>query len=411
MKNSMKKIHYKSIFTKIVLFTICASLVFTIPMQLTKTASADEYDDRINALQKEIDSYQVEQEKLNQQSITLENTLAQLYSQSRAIQAEIDISQAKYDQLILEIDKTEKDIQNNKDALGKTVADMYVDDNITPIEMLASSNSISDFIDKQEYRSSIRNQLTATISKIKELKKQLENQKAEVAEVLNDQKNQKVALETKQNEQQTLLNNTRGEEAVYQYLIRDSYDKIAQARAIQAALRYRGNRTGGITVLDGGLYSNYVTDSRFGSWNDYNCPMGGYVGDSYLEFASTLGVDGNGGDGRGYGCRQCASYVAWKIYNATGVYYSWGDAQNFDNNARAIFGDSGNVPRAGSIAVMDEGSYGHVAWVETDPYVNSKGQTVIQVSQYNYNYGTGWGMYSLMELSVGFFDYYVQILK
>ena len=47
---------------------------------------------------------------------------------------------------------------------------------------------------------------------------------------------------------------------------------------------------------------------------------------------------------------------------------------------------------------------GHVAWVEA---VNGDGTIV--VSQYNYNYGAGWGMYSEMRLSASVFSEYVYI--
>ena len=122
---------------------------------------------------------------------------------------------------------------------------------------------------------------------------------------------------------------------------------------------------------------------------------------------SSIGSDGNGGDSRGYGCRQCASYVAWKINQVKGYYPSWGDARNFTSHGTPT------SPHAGVVAVLDAGESGHVAWVETDPYISTsgtlKGQTVIQVSQYNFNYGQGYGMYSLMELSVNFFDHYVSV--
>jgi surface antigen len=53
----------------------------------------------------------------------------------------------------------------------------------------------------------------------------------------------------------------------------------------------------------------------------------------------------------------------------------------------------------------NESNPGHVAWVEA---VSDDGSKVL-VSQYNYNYGAGWGMYSEMWLSSNFFDQYVKI--
>jgi len=394
----IKTIFSKKNLIKSGLIFVCLALVFTSVSIFNRPVAADQYDDKIRALQQDIAKYQAEQEKLNQQAVTLESTLAKLSSQRAAIQAQIDLSQAKYDKLVLDIKQTEKDIQDNRDALGITIANLYVDDDITPIEILASSSSISDYMDKQEYRNSVRDELTEKISSIKALKTKLETQKKEVAKVLSDQKSEKATLVAKQNEQQSLLDQTKGDEAKYQQLISDSEDQIAEARAIQAAIRARLNSTGGYVLIDSSQLSEYP-------WNSSNCPMWGYL--------STGGSDGNGGDGHGYGCRQCASYVAWRFAKETGIYPSWGNAWQFTNGAKSLGYQEGG-PQSGSIAVMDPATagnvyYGHVAWVETDPYINGNGQEVIQVSQYNYDFGWGYGMYSRMELSVNAFDHYIHI--
>ncbi len=378
---------------------VLLSAVFALmtPIQLVSQAHADQYDDKIAALQQDIAKYQTEGQRLNDQAATLQAALAQLANQQAAITAQIAISQAKYDQLIQQIADTEQKIKDNQDALGTTIANMYVDGSVTPIEMLASSKNISDYLDKQEYQSSIRDQLTSTISTIKALKASLDQQKLDVGKVLADQKSQQTDLTNRQNEQQALLSSTKGQEANYQKLISSSQAQIAEAKATQALVNSRINSSGGFVLIDGGSLTAYP-------WNYSNCPMYGYL--------STGGADGNGGDGHGYGCRQCASYVAWRFAKETNLYPSWGNAVNFTANAAAV-GFKEGAPRAGSIAVMDPAkagqSYGHVAWVESDPYINARGQTVIQVSQYNYDYGQGYGMYSLMELSVNAFDHYIHI--
>jgi surface antigen len=274
---------------------------------------------------------------------------------------------------------------------------MYVDDNISPIELLAGSNNLSEYMDKQEYRASVRDELTSTIAQVKKLKAELSQQKIDVEKVLADQKTQKEALVAKQGEQQRILNDTQGQEAAYQNMIGANQSKIAEARAIQAAINSRYTGSGGYLLIDSGSLGDYP-------WDDSNCPMWGYL--------STGGADGNGGDGHGYGCRQCASYVAWRFAKETGIYPSWGNAVNFTANAKSLGYPEGDA-QAGSIAVMDAAKagqgYGHVAWVETDPYVNNRGQTVIQVSQYNYDFGWGFGYYSRMELSVNAFDHYIHI--
>ena len=376
---------------RLVLILLAVIIGVVVPLQMTQKASADQYDDRINALQQDIAKYQAEGARLNGEAATLQSALAQIANDKSAIQTQVDISQAKYDQLVIQISDTEKQIKDNQDALGKTIADLYVDDKVSPIEMLASSKNIGDYLDKQEYRSSVRNELTGTITKIKDLKKSLDTKKADVEKVLADQKSQRDQLVAKESEQQNLLQKTQGQEAGYQQLISNNQAAISEAKATQALVNSRFKSNGGFTLIAAGSLGAYP-------WNYSNCPMIGYL--------STGGDDGNGSDGHGYGCRQCASYVAWRIANETGKYYSWGNAVNFTADAVAA-GYVEGPAQAGSIAVMDPGkagqSYGHVAWDEA-----VSGNTVT-ISQYNYDYGDGYGMYSMMNLSVNAFDHYVKI--
>lgn len=373
------------------LFGISALLIVG-TISFVQPASADQYDDQIAALTADMAKYQTEANRLNGQAASLANAVAQLSNEKNALQSQINLNQTQSDQLTAKITDTTKQIGDNQDALGKTIADLYIDDGTSPIELLASSSNISDFLNKQEYRSSVKSQLNATIVKVKTLKVQLDVQKVDLDKVLAEQKNARNSLITKENEQQSLLNQTQNDESNYQGLIKNSSAAIASAKAAQAALYARQNATGGYRLVDAGSLSGY-------GWDNSNCPMQGYL--------STGGADGNGGDGSpgNYGCRQCASYVAWRIAKETLKYYRWGDGGSFASAAiNAGYKNLGSSPQPGSIAVL-LGSPGHVAWVEG---VSPDGSHVT-VSQYNYNYGAGWGMYSEMVLSSNFFDQYVKI--
>jgi len=384
---------YKSFIRKSILTFSVIVVALIAPIQSTEPVSADQYDDKINTLQQNINQYQAEADRLNDQAATLQTALAQLANEKAAIQAQIYLNQAKYDQLVIDIANTEKQIADNQDVLGDTIANLYVDEKISPLEMLASSKNISDYLDKQEYRNSVRDQLTSIIKEVKDLKIQLDTKKNDVEKILAEQKAQRDSLIGKENEQAGLLDRTQNSEVAYQNLIKDSATQIAEAKATQAAINSRINGSGGFILVDSGSLGDYT-------WNSSNCPMLGYL--------STGGSDGKGGDGHGYGCRQCASYVAWRIAKETSVYPSWGDAVNFTNGAINTFNSSDGPAQVGAIAIMDPAKagqfHGHVAWVEA---VN--GDQVL-VSQYNYNYGAGYGMYSKMWLSVSAFDHYVKII-
>lgn len=343
--------------------------------------SADQYDEKIRAIQARVEVYNQEAARLAQQAETLQGTVDSLRNQAATLQALIDISQAKYDQLVQQITETEVQIKNNQDSLGQVIADMYVDDNISPIEMLASSRSIGEFMDRQEQRSSIRNQLTSKIADIKELKAQLESQKVDAEMVLEDQKNQKTDLDNNRNEQQRLLNQTRGQESVFQNMVKTSNADIARLRAEQAAANAARARQ------SGGGYISLPGDGT----------RGGY----YIKWA-TAPISAMV-DYWGMYTRQCVSYAAFKVNQAYGNMPYWGgigNANQWDDNAYRLGIPTGTTPKPGSVGVVNSGYYGHVGWVES---VNSDG--TINISHYNINWNGDYAEWH--NLRPSFFDVYI----
>ncbi len=376
-----------SFYRRVVLIAAIVLMAFAVPIQFASRASADDYDARIKALEQDISRYDAEAAKLAQQADSLQREVSRLTNEKAIIQAQVDLSQAKFDQLTADIAANEKKIAENKAALGTLLADLYVDDEVSTVEMLASSQNVGDFLDKQEYRAVNRDQLTSTITEIKELKAKLEAQKIEVEGVLRDQESQRNQLAAKEAEQQNLLNQTKGSEATYRNLSAQSASQKEQLQreqqaAIEAAMRAAG---GGGSAVAGdpnkGGYPDYLAQSDY--YNPVVDPWGMYS-------------------------RQCVSYTAWKVEQKTGNMPYWGgygNANQWPGNAQAAGIPVSSVPRAGSVGVLMAGAYGHVVWVES---VNSDG--TINISQYNYYNagGSGWGHYSEMYgVSPYAYDYYI----
>jgi surface antigen len=285
-----------------------------------------------------------------------------------------------------DIQVTEKQIADNRDALGEVIADLSVEGKITPLEMLASAKNIADYVNKQTYQSAMQDQLKTTIDKINELKAKLEKQKEQTETLLANQKRSRDALDQKRAEQQNLVNETRGQEAAYQNLKNQTEaQKQAVMQAQQAAIRAASARNGGVSFVGGG--SGYP-------WGPSNCPMSGMF--------STGGADGSGGDGWGYGCRQCASYAAWAIGQRTGIIPTYlGNANQFPSSLSNR--PQGRTAHANSVGVIMDGAYGHVVWVESEPDAGG----FITVSQYNANYGGGWGNFSRVRVHQSTYDVFI----
>lgn len=367
------------------------------PVQVAQIARADQYDERIQAIQAEIDQYQAKAGQLKDQADSLQKEVSAITAQKNVIQGQINLKQAEHDRLVVRIQENEQKIADSQDALGNTIANIYVDDKISPLEMLASSNTISDYVDKQEFRATVRDQLTETIAKIRELKRQLESQKKDIERVLADQQLARNALAAKESQHQNLLNQTRGQEAAYQQLTASREEQKlqvqrAQQAAIEAAMQAAARRGGGsINVLPGDPNKGgYPWEA--GCWVDANAWSHG-------------GAGGDGTDPLGYGCRQCVSYTAYRVGARTGNYPRyWGNANMWPGSARASGYTTGTTPRVNSVGVISAGAYGHVVWVEA---VNGDG--TVDISQYNYYNagGPGWGNYSKMRVPASTYDTYI----
>ncbi|MEO8691204.1 MAG: CHAP domain-containing protein [Candidatus Saccharimonas sp.] len=377
----------KGLVTKSTLVAVAVLMAISGPMAMSQLANADQYDDQINSLRSEMKQYQDQVNTLNAKAATYQEALAQITSEKDAIIAQIEISQKQYDQLQLQINDTKQKIEDNKNALGTTLADMYVDTTVSPLEMLASSKNIADYVDQQEYRSSIQDNLTKTIDQIDTLKTKLEGSQQSVKKILDQQSGQKAQLAAKESEQQSLINQTKGDEAAYQSLVNNTFAQMesaaSQQRAYYAALQAQGNSG------DNGVVGNFV----YSGWSGNQGCSGGYPLCGPLDSSIDQWQLYN---------RECVSYVAWKLsstghkvgsFAGVGNAYQWIDWSGHRGTAYGMGAYSVSDPQPGDAAVLPLipgfAPWGHIMYVES-----VSGDNVF-VSQYNF-YGSG--EYSTMTI-------------
>lgn len=318
---------------------------------------ARDYEAEIKAKEQEASKYNSEASRLGEMADNLQSELDKINSQITTIQGQIADSQKKIDNLNAQIKRNEILIKQRRKAMGQVLADMHVDDQISPLEMLASSNSIGDYIDKQEQRSSLRTSLNGKIKEIKALQKKLEENKKLVENTLRDQESQRNVLSSKQSEKAKLVADTKNDQNAYSALAQKRNSEVAKLREEQAAANRRALGNG--VSIPGGIPGG---GGYPGVWA--NAPLDAYV------------------DPWGLYTRECVSYVAWKIHS-TGRYVPHfggaGNANQWPSTAARHGISSGSTPKAGAAAVMNIGYYGHVMYVES---VNGDG--TITVSDYNF---------------------------
>jgi len=321
------------------------------------SVSANYYEQEIAKLQTQINNYNQRAKELAEQADSLSNAVAVLQNQQDALQAEINLTKAKINEINSQITYNEAKLKEQGAVLGDTLVDMHLDKRTTPLEILASSRSLSDYVDKQAQQATIKEQVNASINKINELKKLLQEEKIEVEGLLKDQEFRQAQLTSMRQEQQNLLNKTRGQEAAYKEMTDKNNKEIERLRAEQ--IRINQTSTGGGKIVAGdpnrGGYPAYLYNARKDSLVD---PWGMYN-------------------------RECVSYAAWKVHQAYGNMPYWGGIGNanlWDDNAIRFGIPYGSTPKPKSVAVWNSGRWGHVAWVES---VNDNG--TFNLSEFNRN--------------------------
>lgn len=363
-----------------ILAVIAGVMVFATPMAYISQVSADRWDDQLGPLQAQANQYQAQANELRAKADTLQNKLDQINAQKAALETQIAINQAKHEQLKADIAANEKKIADTQAALGHTLANLYVDAKVSPLEVLAGSDNISDFVDKQEYRSAVRDQLKGSIDTIKKLKQQLENDKKELEKILADLAGQNEQLGALQVEQQRLVDQTRGEEAAYQQLVASTKERMQSVQSQQQAY---------YASLSGGGRAGVVGSFQYSGWSGNRGCGGGYP---YCAPQDTQIDPWNLYN------RECVSYVAWALEKRFGKsvapFHGDGNAMDWPNSAARWSGAFRvSSPQPGDVVVLPaSGGFapiGHVMIVE------SVSGSSMFVSQYNF-YGTG--QYSTMTV-------------
>jgi surface antigen len=286
-----------------------------------------------------------------------------------AIQADINQNQAEIDDLTVKIDNNIKKLEQLRESIKKTVVKLYLDQEVSGLEILASSGSVVDFTTKQASQEIIQGKIKSIVEETKQFKAELETQQQLAQQKKQDNESRHAEADQMRSDLASLAEQWAGREAEF-----TSTANAKEAERVELMTRQQHE----IQEILGGPSSN----QRCG---------GGYP---YCNYALDGGVDP-----WGMYYRECVSYTAWRVYNAYGNMPYWGghgNANQWVNNAINAGIPTGSTPKVGSVGVSFGGYYGHVVWVEA---VN--GNTVFY-SDYN---RAGPGMYGENSAGAGAFTY------
>lgn len=356
MKN--KTVKLRTSFLTLTLTGVFAAALIVVPI-----VRADQFDEQIQAINNDTAAKAESRAQLGAQASSLADVINKLQAEISTLQSQIADNQAKNVELQKQIVAAEEELAKQKKLLGENIKVMYLEGQISTLEILASSKDLSEFVDKQQYRDAVKDKIKTALDKVTALKAQLKAQKEELEKLIADQQAMREQLAGQQAEQNRLLNLNQTEQNELNNQIRNNNAAVATLRSQQAA--ENAKRFRGYTIVPGSngrdtypdRWRNTCQDCLVDSWGMYN--------------------------------RECVSYTAWKVYESGRHMPYWGgvgNANQWDDNARRAGIPVDGNPRPGDVAVAHWGYYGHTMYVDS---VNANG--TINISQYNWDFN---GTYS-----------------
>jgi surface antigen len=355
---------------------------------LAGSASADQFDDQIGTLQQQASNAQSQANGFQAQADDYQTKVNQLQAQINALQAQINLNQAEYTQVQSEIAANQTKLDQEKVVLGANIKQMYLDQSVSPLEMLASTQNISQFLDEQQYQDKIKTSIQNAMTQVEQLQQTLDGQQKQLTQILTNLHGQQTQIASTEAQMNQLLALAQSNASAANAQVQADNNQISSLRAQQAAMWARLNPTNG--------------SGNIGSFVFKNLQFGGACGGGYPSYLCDPAVDSSV-DPWGMLNRECVSFVAYKIASSGRNMPNWGGSGNayqWPSDAAQAGIPVDNTPRAGDAVIAPAsmiGGVGHAMYVE---YLESDGW--VHVQQYNlWPTDNGpYGIYSEMDLKV-----------
>lgn len=329
------------------------------------------------SIQKEIGEVNAEALALEEKARSLEEAIEELDEEIKDAQARIVAIGNEVERLQAELDVVQEELDAQSELLKANMRVLYKRSDISTVELLAASESFSEFIDEQEYLERVKTAVQESAQKIMDIRLEIQAQQRAQQELLDEQEAIRESLKEARQEREELLDDTLSEED----RLREYSETLNQRqRGINQQL-LRLSRV--VTVGGTGGYPWGEAICAYTGLKDGACR---HPDDNLGDYEWYISDTSNRRDPWGYFFRNCTSYVAWKSAQ-------YGFELDLDGPNRRSLGDGGawednaskypeltigSEPKVGAYAVFNYGTFGHVAFVEK---VN--GNEVL-ISEYNF---------------------------
>jgi membrane-bound lytic murein transglycosylase B len=244
---------------RIVVSVVSSLAIFSFLLGSANAPISTGYLMAASSLETQREAYEQQLKELERQIAQDEQLIAQYSKQGKSLQAEINKLNAKIAQLNLQIkainltlsqldreidntkvkiSQTESDIEKQKKYLSAIIQNIYVNDNLSPIELILANPKLSDFFLDFNNLLAVQDSVRSTLEEIVQLKTQLVDQKEILASQYQDaqqlkqyQLAQQESIKKVQDQKRDLLEITKGQQSKYEQLVAEKKKTAAQIRS------------------------------------------------------------------------------------------------------------------------------------------------------------------------------------
>jgi len=227
----------RNIIKKSGLLTIGFALIISLfPVIEVSAETIKELKAKSDSLTAQISANNSEITELSKQAESLQGKISELNLEIANANTEIELTQVKLEELRQRLAKAEAELERQKGLLKASLRALYERQGASTVELLIASDSFSDFINEQEYLERLQASIKESTDQVILLKQQIETEKLQQEQLLQKQEEQKAVLAGKKSEQQSILDQTQGQEEKYRSIVASQMAELEKAEAQLAAL-------------------------------------------------------------------------------------------------------------------------------------------------------------------------------
>jgi len=220
----------------IVLLCFIILFVFSFPHRIF----AEEIDSRIEGLKAKITELQTQENSLSKQISIINSNIEMTTLRISTIKNQIEKLSSEIGELADEIVRLEDMLTKRSELVLHRIPESYKRKSLPTFGVLFLSSSVSDFIGRIKYMARVQEddaqllfQLKATQNNFNERKSLREKKKVQQETLKKEYEAESKALDRQKKEKQSLLDQTKNSESVYQSLLAQA---LAEKQALQRAL-------------------------------------------------------------------------------------------------------------------------------------------------------------------------------